>query len=1005
MSRTRMCFRKSLLASATALCLAALSSPVLAQGATGAVAGRAEAGTQVTITNPDTGFTRSVTVGSDGSYRISQLPPGDYRLQVSRGGAPVGEALSVSVPLGGTANVNLGSDGGVTNIGGVTVVGGNVVNRVDVRSVETATNITREELLRQPVDQTLGSVALLAPGVVGGNSSFGGISFGGSSVAENSVFINGLNVTDFYRRQSWSAAPFAFYREFQVKTGGYSVEFGRSTGGVINAVSRSGSNEVHAGVEVTFEPASWKSPADDRFYEDGSLNVRSSRDRSALTKTNVWASGPLVKDRVFLFAMYEQRAGNSRYTNAGGTSWSLNRGDNGFWGAKLDWNISDNHLLELLAFSDESDSLTRNYAYNWTTETIGAAGAQSTSLGGGQSGSVTYTGHFGDNFTAKAMYGLNRSQSKSVSPADAPCDWVTYNNASYGAVYRALPLQTLGCHPGASVINHEDERKVGRLDFEWTLGDHMLRFGLDREVMTTDRTSFYPGGGIQYTAYGRTSASQVLDNGTALPTGVNAFLMGRRRADGGLFETTANAWYIEDNWSVTPNFLLNLGVRVDAFNNKTAAGTSFIKMDKLLSPRLGFSWDLAGDGSMKLFGNLGRYYLPVTNNINYTFAGGLTDERTFYVLNGWTQQSNPVTGAPYLAPIIGPQIGPVDTQYNVSVADLRQSVDADPDAVYQDELILGFQQALSQAWSWGVNATYRRMENALDDVRINHTPCGPTSTLWPIANPGKPLTIWGTKAMGCAQDGWITIDTSVDGYRKGGSGEVIGYFEPKREYKSVEFQIDRAWDRKWAFNASYLWSRSTGNHEGPVNSDTNYGDTGMVQHWDHPANNERYGVLFNDHTHQIKLRGTYALNDNWAFGASLRASSGGPITAFGVTWPNDTISAGSFTTIGSGGGSGWLCVQNCSGAYNTRVYEFSPRGAFGRLPWTYNLGANVTWTMPLATTTLRAKFSVFNLLNQQEVLNVSARYEGNPGVMRSTFGTATRWQSPRYAQLVLSWEF
>src|SRR5690606_5558628 len=172
-----------------------------------------------------------------------QLQVGDYDLQVMRGGQAVGDPVKFSVSLGGTTTVNLGTEGGVANMAAVTVVGERVVNRVDVRSTETATNVTRDEILRLPVDQSLSSVAQLAPGVVSGNSGFGGISFGGSSIAENSVFINGLNVTDFYRRHGYSTAPFAFYREFQVKTGGYSVEFGRSTGGVINAVTRSGGNE------------------------------------------------------------------------------------------------------------------------------------------------------------------------------------------------------------------------------------------------------------------------------------------------------------------------------------------------------------------------------------------------------------------------------------------------------------------------------------------------------------------------------------------------------------------------------------------------------------------------------------------------------------------------------------------------------------------------------------------------------------------------------------------
>ncbi|MBB1472192.1 TonB-dependent receptor [Luteimonas sp. MC1782] len=1011
-SHTR--FRRAALSIALGACLSTMAPMVLAQSATGSVAGRASAGDQVQVTNVATGATRNVTAGADGTYRLGSLQVGSYNVQVIRNGQTVGEPVPVAVSLGGTTTVNLGSGGGVADMAAVTVVGDRVVNRVDVKSTETATNVTREEISRLPVDQSLSSVAMLAPGVIGGNSSFGGMSFGGSSVAENSVFINGLNVTDFYRRQSFSTAPFAFFQEFQVKTGGYSVEFGRSTGGVINAVSRSGSNEFDAGVEFTFEPSAWQSSGDDQFYADGSVNVRASHDRSSFTKANVWASGPIVRDRLFMFAMYEQRENTSGFTNAGGSSWSEREGSNGFWGTKVDWVLSDNHLLELLAFSDEGDTDTALYTYDFASRTVGdAPPSQSTASSGGKSGSVTYTGHFGENFTAKAMYGINRSSSFLRSPQDALCSWVTYNNASYGAVYRGMGSPSLGCHPGSNVVSHEDERKAKRLDFEWAVGDHLLRFGWDHELMTTDRVTFYPGDGVQYTAYGRTSATQVLDNGTPLPAGVNAFLMARERADGGVFDIEASAYYLEDVWSVTPNLLVNLGLRVDTFDNKTAAGASFIEMDNLVSPRFGFSWDMKGDGSTKLFGNLGRYYMPVTSIISYNFAGGLLDERTFYALNGWSAATNPVTGAPYMAPVIGQQIGAVDDQFNISVRDYRQSVDQDIDAVYQDEAIVGFQTMINQAWSWGVNATYRRMPNALDDVRINAL-CGVRhGTLWPIANPGDELTLWGTTAMGCAQDGWVTIDTAKEGYITVGSNRVIGYSKPKRTYTGVEFQIDRAWDEKWAFNASYLWSKSEGNHEGPVNSDTNYGDTGMVQHWDHPANNDRYGDLFNDRRHQIKLRGSYRFNEMWSVGGTVTALSGGPITAFGVTWPDENFAVASYTSEGSGGGTGWLCVARCSGndpngvpyTWQDRVYERTERGAFGRMPWTYNVGANVTWELPVDGIDLKARLSVYNLLNDQEVINVRARYEGNPNERRPTFGTGTRWQSPRYAQLVVSWNF
>ena len=101
----------------------------------------------------------------------------------------------------------------------------------------------------------------------------------------------------------------------------------------------------------------------------------------------------------------------------------------------------------------------------------------------------------------------------------------------------------------------------------------------------------------------------------------------------------------------------------------------------------------------------------------------------------------------------------------------------------------------------------------------------------------------------------------------------------------MEFQIDRAWNDKWSFNASYLWSKSSGNFEGPVNSDTGYNDTNLVQYYDHPAVNERYGPTFNDYRHQIKMRGAYKLNDMWTFGGtnhSLRIAAAYNIPAFNI---------------------------------------------------------------------------------------------------------------------------
>src|SRR5690554_4909829 len=560
--------RKSILSLATGLCLAAMAPGLVhAQSATGSVAGRATAGDQVTIVSVQTGATRTVTAGVDGSYRVGQLQVGDYSLQVVRDGQAVGEPVRINVSLGGTTTVNLGGAGGIADLATVTVIGDRVVNRVDVRSTESATNIRREEVSRLPVDQSLSSVALLAPGVVSSGATFGGLTFGGSSVAENAVYINGLNVTDPYRRQGFSSVPFGFYDEFQIKTGGYSAEFGRSTGGVINAVTRSGGNEFQGGVELTMEPAAWESSRKDHFHHDGSLDERdrTSRDSNAFYKVNAWASGPLVRDRLFFFAMYELRDSAPRDIDT--TEAYLTKGDNDFWGAKLDWQINDNHLLELLAFSDKSDTTTRTYDYDWGTGVLGDQSGESNAGSGGDNWSLTYTGQFADNFVAKAMFGVNERSASGGSPWDGDCSIVTE---------AGVARTDQGCHPtNSSISSRFDKREAARLDFEWTLGDHLLRFGVDQEVMDSNSSVRYPGDGRSYQLQNVTPGAPL--NGTVVPDGVTQIIDARRYITGAPVTTEAQAFYLEDNWSVTQNVLLNLGVRFDKFHNKLASGTTFAK--------------------------------------------------------------------------------------------------------------------------------------------------------------------------------------------------------------------------------------------------------------------------------------------------------------------------------------------------------------------------------------------------------------------------------------------
>lgn len=994
---------------ALGLCLASLAPVALAQD--GAVIGRSEAGAQVTVVNPSTGFSRTVTADAQGNYRIPFLPIGTYTLQASREGEPLGPPTSVRVGLGSATYVGA-SDDGVATLGAVRVEGSRVINAVDVSSTESATNVTAEEIQRLPVERDVGSVALLAPGVAAGSAGFGGISFGGSSVAENSFYVNGLNVTDFYNRVGFSEAPFDFYQEFQVKTGGYSVEFGRTTGGVVNAVAKSGSNDFHSGGKLVLTPEEWRSAPRDS-YLDGERYLTRSRDITDSTRMNIWASGPLVSDRLFFFAMYEGRQVEPENTDNQGQSLTRGASDDGFWGTTLDWHVTDNNLLSLMAFSNENRVDSTTYEYDFDTDTVGQKLSDRYSESGGVNWALSWTSYLTDTLSMKLMHGTNERTSIAASPYDADCNYVT---AGTGVPDPGLPL---GCTDNPSIYDREDEREQSRIDFEWAVGDHLLRFGVDREKNTSDLSQAYSGpGGVQYNVYTATPGTQNNNcGGFFVPAGYTACVRARQYEIFGNFESTNNAWYIEDSWSATDNLVLSLGIRNEAFDNKDGEGNTYIEMDDMWSPRLGFSWDMKGDGTTKLFGNVGRYFLPVANVINIKQGGALLDARNYYGFDGWEVRET--NGVEYAVPILGEFMGFDDDQGDGTVGDLRSEVDADMDQVYQDELILGFQQQLTQAWSWGVRGIYRKLNNAIDDINITATHCGRIGSTWVMANPGEDVTIWGDTDCDGTDDGYLTIDTSKAGYWTesddyefiDGSWEYVGstptgergWVKPERTYKALEFQVDRAWDDKWMFNGSYTLSWNEGNAEGPVNTDTNFGDAGRTENFDDPfVNLNGDGPLANDHRHQIKLRGTYALNDNWRIGGTIDAKSGGPISALGVGNPYNWKTYHSY----------YLCVENCTppdGAaegdtWSTadRVYEHSARGGAGRMPWTVDVGASVAYEKNFGRATFLAKLAVYNLLNDQKPVWVYQKLESSVGERDPYFGQERFLQSPRYAQLILS---
>ncbi len=969
-----------------------LASTALAAGGDGSITGRLSAadksvvsGAEITARDPATGFSRKVTADGGGSYRFASLPVGTYVLEASKDGKTLGSLEDVPVKFGNatTADMDLGGD----SLAVVTVVARRVQSEVDVTSTEIATNISREELDLLPVERDVLAVAQLAPGIVKGESFGGtpGLSFGGSSVAENTVYINGLNVTDFYNRIGFSSVPYSFYKEFQVKTGGYSVEFGRTTGGVINAVTRSGTNKFEFGGEIAWEPSSLQAHKTD---QPGIIGRYDEYDRTNYT---AYASGPIIEDRLFFFALYEMRDYNPVNTDDAGIRWNDAVSDDDFWGAKIDWHINDSNLVEVFGFSDENQKVTDSYGFDADTGEVGGFENRQFENSGGQNWALTYTSYFTQNLSMKALYGENKRQFSRLSQNDIDCNRIRD--------LRGASARDVGCTSSANVIERDDTREAARLDFEWTLGDHALRFGVDRESNTSAHAQFYPGADrLLYEVRRVTGAT--LENGAPRPAGVTEFVRTRQNEVAGDFETLNTAYYLEDNWQVSDNWIVNAGVRVEGFDNRNSEGDSYIKLDNMIAPRVGFSWDMKGDGRTKLFGNAGRYFLPVANVINIKQAGGFLDARNWYIFNGF--ENFEYNGIVRQRPILGAQVGGEDTtQGDGSVGDLRSEVDKDMDPVYQDELILGFQTMINDDWSWGVRGTYRKLTNAIDDMAITSTGimCDgePVSNGYIMGNPGRVATIFSDTDCDGENDTFVDVNTSVTGWAMYDSdGNYLGdqpYQKARRHYKAIELAVDRAWDGKWLMNAAYTLAFNEGNAEGPVNSDTDFGDTGRTEAFDDPwVNYGGYGYLPNDRRHQFKLRGSYGFASDWRVGLTVNAQSGRPISAFGTGNPFDGESYHSF----------FICTANC-GSEADAEYELFGRGSMGRTPWTYDLSANVSWQHQFGPTDVLVKFTVYNLLNQERVLQVDESYD--PTDPDNTFGVGTSFYAPRYGQLTMQVTF
>ena len=1025
----------------------------------GAVTGRATSGDTITISNPATGFSRTITVGADGSYRFSQLPTGQY--QISRNGAA---PRNVTVNVGSAANIDF-AGGDATTLDTVTVVGTGAINPIDVSSVESTTILTAEQINKIPVARDTTSVALLAPGTVRGDAAFGNLaSFGGASVAENQYYVNGFNVTNSFQSLNYSAIPFEAIAEQQTKTGGYGAEFGRSLGGVVNQITKRGTNEFHAGGNVFWNPGSLASDVKDTYYsnpltsEYGEKRADNSHDTNEGWRANLWASGALIKDRLFAYGLISySRTEADTYGSLLAPTNTASKSKLPQWVLKLDWNISDNHLLEFTSFSDKQTTYTDTYTNDLGSfereDYIGRLVAEQ----GGDNYILKYTGYITDNFTVSALGGRNTFKRGSYliypngntfsydgnfeipTPNVAPtggCPVILDVRPGYRVSETGAYSSPCNITGGALAdVNSKDVRTQFRLDAEWQLGDHLVRFGYDRDDYESRAGSTFEGG-WQWRYSTNNGPDGVPDTG-------DEFDIARLRyiAQGANVEVKQHAYYIEDTWNITDNFIAYIGGRWDTFQNINGQGATYVKINNQFAPRLGFSWDVFGDSTFKVFGNAGRYALPLTPSVavrgasaslftqqNFRPAGGASD----FIID-------PLTGAPTNAVRAGSFRFLNSEDGNPKDADTIASKNLKP--MYQDEFILGFQKQLTDNFSLGARTVFRELKAAIDDN------CDYTAVLkaggftygynadaeytWWFDEDGNAAHLPGSAFPYCrmfnpGEDAVFVTDFLGDGNKRTVTvpGELLSP-KAKRTYQALEVFFEGSWD-KWFLQGSYTYAKSKGNTEGGVKSDIGQSDTNVTQDFDYLAlTTDTYGYLPNDRRHSFKLFGNYELTDEFSIGFNALIQSGRPKNCLGVldldprqplrdangniiidpTDNNgDTVPDNPYHYIPHPYGSSFMRCSVSGDARNEDSVPV-PRGTKGRLPWTQQYDLNFAYK-PNWAKGLQFKVDIFNVLNTQKTTSIIETAEDPAtGAASPTYALPASLQQPRSVRLMVQYDF
>jgi hypothetical protein len=583
----------------------------------------------VTATSQDTGFKKTVQSDSEGNYTIVLLPPGTYTIDVPAGsGFGAAKYENVKVTVGAKANVPV-----TLTVG---AVGGNVVDvRDEGQNIETtrtsiSTTVDEGKVINLPTNgRNFLDFAVLAPGVVRDPTRAGDLAVGGQRGTLNSVQIDGASSDNTFFGQSSGRvgsgrAPSEFsidtVKEFQVNTNGFSAEFGRAAGAVINVVTKSGTNNFTGSA---FE-----------YFRDESLDARNpnlvaaNRHRPAgqINQFGGTLGGPIVKNKAFFFGAYEgQRsklpnpvvlnslpfapANVQAFLAPKVASYDVSRQQDTYLG-KVDFNINDRNQV-WVRFNQQ----------NFTGTNLENGGSLSALEHTGNSNVTTsaVTGNWTFSMTPKWInefrYQYSRDREPGFNNTNAPEATVVANAG--GINDGTFNFGRNNFSPRETTINRNQI-----IDNQtYVFSSNTVKYGVD--LLFDNILNFFPGlFGGSYTFPSYTALSnQLATPGTQFATRYRQSFAGAGTTGGTTHPNNREyGFFVQNDWRVSPKLTINLGLRYDyqsiaqpPIQNPNSAllaagfDTSFRPSDKNnFGPRFGISY--AFDPKTVIRGGYGIYY-------------------------------------------------------------------------------------------------------------------------------------------------------------------------------------------------------------------------------------------------------------------------------------------------------------------------------------------------------------------------------------------------------------